>query len=62
MVWHLARRLGWPNNLFDKAEKVFATAMESFVTEDETLAREVLVLEDEIDEIEEKNERNIWID
>lgn len=43
------------NYLFDKAEKVFITAMEAFETDDETLAREVLVLEDEIDEIEEKN-------
>ena len=43
------------NEMFNKCEEVFSKAMESFKTTDEVLARQVLVLEQEIDDLEKKH-------
>lgn len=43
------------NEMYDKCEEVFSKAMKALDTDDEALAREVLVLEDEVDAIEKKN-------
>ncbi|NLY46110.1 MAG: Na/Pi cotransporter family protein [Tissierella sp.] len=43
------------NEMFDKCEEVFKITIKAFDTDDETLARKVLVLEDEVDAIEKRN-------
>lgn len=43
------------NEMFDKCEEVFTKTMMAFDTNGESLAKEVLVLEDEIDAIERRN-------
>lgn len=43
------------NQIFAKCEDVFTKAMKSIETEDEAIARKVLVIEDEIDEMEGKS-------
>ena len=43
------------NEMYSKSEKTVASTIKSFELTDEALAREVLVLEDEVDEIESRN-------
>ncbi len=43
------------NEMFDKCQLVFDKTMKAFATDDEALARQVLVLEDEVDAIEKRN-------
>lgn len=43
------------NEMFNKCEEVFTKAMEAFKNTDEVLARQVLVLEQEIDDLEKKH-------
>lgn len=43
------------NEMYEKCEKIVAKTLESFEFSNETLAREILVLEDKVDEIEERN-------
>lgn len=46
------------NEMFDKSEEVLIKTMKAFETESESLAREVLAIEDEVDAIENKNREN----
>lgn len=46
------------NEMFNKCEEAFTKAMEAFKNTDEKLAKDVLVLEDEVDKMEKRNRAN----